>query len=194
MLADKARITFTPPDTPLEQIAWLTVQSTLTGGLLLKIAFNAGFTAIIGGRGSGKTALLEYLRFALGRTENDINPERKGKKEREAELINDTLADGYVEVSLEREGVRETWRRGLATRATITCMAEDGSQSELTLSAARERFRARAFCQKGLSNTMTDQETAAEQITGIAAAEELDKQRAVDQAISNAKRSVTTAL
>jgi AAA domain len=155
LLADEARITFTPPDTPPEQITSLTVQSILTGGLPLKITFNAGFTAIIGGRGSGKTALLEYLRFALGRTESDINPDRKGKKEREAELINDTLADGYVEVMLEREGVHETWRRTLATRATITCTAEDGSQSDLTLSAARERFRARAFYQKGLSNTMT---------------------------------------
>ena len=32
-------ITFTPPDTPLEQIAWLTVQSTLTGGLPLNPHF-----------------------------------------------------------------------------------------------------------------------------------------------------------
>ena len=41
---------------------------------------------------------------------------------------------------------------------------------------------------------MNDPVTAADQITGIAAAEALDRRHEVDQQIQNAKRGVTTAL
>ncbi len=68
----------------------------------------------------------------------------------------------------------------------------------LTIQEAQRRFRARAFHQKGLSTTTSekrrDQARAADQITGIAAAEALDKRREIDQRIASAKREVTTTL
>jgi len=194
LLADEARIIFEAPACPPERLVLLRVKSTLTGPLVFSVAFNDGFTAIIGGRGSGKSVLLEYLRFGLGRTERDMRSSAaQFAYPREVQLIDETLTgDGFVEVVLEREGVRETWRR---TTSQDGIEIQRGDESiVMTPSMARERFRARAFRQKGLSSTMNDAATAAEQITGIAAAEELDKQREVDQAIRNAKRNVTTAL
>jgi hypothetical protein len=41
---------------------------------------------------------------------------------------------------------------------------------------------------------MNDAATASEQITSIAAAEEVDKQREIEQLIENARRDVRTAL
>ena len=114
--------------------------------------------------------------------------------DREAKLIDETLAgDGFVEVVLEREGVRETWKRTTGNHETIVATTGTGT-IDLTTSAARERFRSRAFRQKGLSSTMNDPATASEQITSIAAAEELDQQRNVERLIKNAQRDVRTAL
>jgi chromosome segregation protein len=197
-LADEARITYDVPVVPSEQIAQLSVMSSLTGNELFSVTFNDGFNALIGGRGSGKSALLEYLRFGLGRTARDLagsDAEYSVGYDRDAQLIEDTLGeDGYVEVAIAREGVRETWYRDLRDRDAITITSEDGEASEFTIGDAQRRFPARAFYQKGLSTTMNDAENAAEQITGIAAAEQLDKRREIDFAIEKAKREIGTTL
>ncbi|WP_423416384.1 TrlF family AAA-like ATPase [Hyphomicrobium sp. B1] len=193
-LADEARIAFTKPMVPSERLISITVKSTLTGSEAVRFTLNEGFTALIGGRGSGKSALLEYLRFGLGRGEGDIEDEVESPREREADLLNDTLQDGYVELELEREGVQEKWRRTLVGRDSIEVTDRNNVVTDITLKVARERFRARAFRQKGLSTTMSDLRTAADQITGIAAAEELVTQRRIEYDLNNAKRELTTAL
>nr|WP_165504486.1 AAA family ATPase [Rhizobium laguerreae] len=195
LLADEARIAYEAPQEPAERILALEVASSLTGEAPLSVAFNAGFTALVGGRGTGKSAILEYLRFGLGRTEADI-PGTDGVQgqSREGKLIEDTLVGGYVEILLEREGVRETWRRELSSRDFITATDSNGATTRLTLDSARERFRARAFRQKGLSSLTSNQATAYDQITGIAAAEALARRREVDRAIANSKRAVATSL
>ena len=109
---------------------------------------------------------------------------------REQKLIADTLRDGQVIVRLERNGVIETWSRSGAHRETIAVALPDGSSEVLTISAAQQRFRARAFYQKQLSTLVSDRKRASEQITGIAAAESVDQRRLVDQEIASAKREV----
>lgn len=192
LIADEARIAYGPPGEPSERIVELTIQSTLTGPQPVTVSFNSGFNAFIGGRGSGKSALLEYLRFALARTERDLG--RSGSREREEQLIEDTLSsDGYVSVVIEREGVRETWRRTLQDES-IQVVDADGTTSSATPDEARRRFRGRAFFQKQLSTTTREPASAADQITGIVAAEALDRRRQLDQEIANAKRDVATTL
>jgi RecF/RecN/SMC family protein len=191
LLADEARIAYEEPQEPLERVVELTVQSSLTGDTPVTITFNPGFNAIIGGRGSGKSAILEYLRFGLARTARDLDHETD--RDREEQLIEDTLVDGFVQVIIEREGIREAWRRDLS-RDQITIMPATGSPFHLSLADARRRFRGRAFFQKQLSTTTSNPQSAVEQITGIAAAEQLDKRREIDLAIDNAKRTVTTTL
>jgi len=195
LLADEARVAFEAPREPDERLVTLTVQSTLFGNDPVSIRFNPGFNAIIGGRGSGKSALLEYLRFGLGRTATDMPGGESRLKDRTAKLIEETLKDGgYVEVALEREGIAETWRRDYANRETISVRDAAGSETIVPLGDAQRRFPARAFDQKGLSSTMTDPKRAADQITGIAAAEEVEQRRRIDEDIQSAKRSVTLAL
>ncbi|MCK1632650.1 AAA family ATPase [Bradyrhizobium sp. 162] len=196
LLADESRITYTPPVTPIDKIVEVRVLSTLTGPSELSLSFNEGFNALIGGRGSGKSALLEYLRFGLGRTETDLPPMNDGETvhDREARLINDTLASGYVDVVLDRGGIREKWHRDLTDRDVIEIEDATGAVTELTLADAQRRFRARAFYQKGLSTTMNRAAAAAEQITGIAAAEQLDARREIDSSIDAAKRQIGAAM
>jgi chromosome segregation protein len=193
LLADEARITYEPPETPLERVVEVRIKSSLTSDDPFVITFNPGFNAFIGGRGSGKSAVLEYLRFGLARTERDLGRAGAAGRDREEQLIEDTLKEGYVEVDIEREGVRETWHRGLGhDRITIT--QQEGGTLEITLADARRRFRGRAFFQKQLSTTTRDATSATDQITGIAAAEALDRRREIDQDIDNAQRAMTTAL
>jgi len=195
LLADEARICHQTPTEPAERIVEIEVLSKLTGDAPIKISFNPGFSAIVGGRGTGKSALLEYLRFGLGRTEADIpRAGVQGSRSREESLLEDTLTGGFVRITLEREGVREIWERQLSTRDMIECTDSNGHVTKLTLEAARERFRARAFRQKGLSSLTSDQTATSDQITGIAAAEALTRRREIDLAIRNSKRSVSTTL
>jgi hypothetical protein len=65
LLADEARVTFTAPIGPTERICELRVKSSLTGSDPIVILLNPGLTAFIGGRGSGKTAMLEYLQLNM---------------------------------------------------------------------------------------------------------------------------------
>lgn len=200
-LADEARIRYSPPAIPTERIVKMIVKSTLTGPDPLQIVFNDGLTALIGGRGSGKTSILEYLRFGLARSNRDLQQHEKGiRRAREETLLNETLAGGFVEVELYRSGVTETWKRTGDTPDHIVSTDLHGNIQNLTIVEAQRRFRARAFAQKGLSSTTADleleggQTIAADQLTSIAAAEELDSRREVDQHISASKRSVRTAL
>lgn len=195
LLADEARISYASPDEPTERIVEMEVLSNLTGDAPLVVTFNAGFNALVGGRGTGKSALLEYLRFGLGRTERDIpGSDTANETSRESRLIEDTLTGGYVRLILNREGVQESWRRDLSTSDYIDVEDGSGNASRLTLDAARERFRARAFRQKGLSSLTSDPASTSDQITGIAAAEALARRREIDRSIMNSRRAVSTSL
>lgn len=107
LLADEARVRYEPPVYAAQLITGMIVSSTLTGEL--KLTFNEGFNALIGGRGSGKSALLEYIRFGLGRSAVDLGTDQERTRERE--LLESTLTGGYVSLELERNGVRERWLR-----------------------------------------------------------------------------------
>lgn len=138
--------------------------------------------------------MLEYLRFGLGRTIRDLpHHEASEDFDRDAKLIEDTLGeDGCVEVTIERESVSETWYRSFAQRELLFVTNDD--ETEMTIEEAQRRFPARAFYQKGLSTTMNDSASASEQITGIAAAEQLDKRRVIDADIEKAKRTLAAAV
>lgn len=196
-LADEARVAFSEPERPSERILALKVLSSLTGSSPLICTFNDGFNGLIGGRGSGKSSVLEYLRFGLGKSELDLtgdDGERRKRREREASLIEETLVDGFVQVTLDREGVIEQWTRYGLTPEQIEVQLSDQPVELITVAEAQRRFPARAFHQKELSTTMVDLAAAADNLTGIAAAEVIDQRRQIDQEISNARREVSAAL
>jgi chromosome segregation protein len=192
VLADEARIIYENPSLPNQRILMLRVDSTLTGSDF-QLSFNDGFTALIGGRGSGKSAILEYLRFGLGRSASDMGTDADNSRKREQALIVDTLGNGSVMVTLERDGVLETWTRSGVERDVIEVTLPDGNSERLTILACQQRFRARAFYQKQLSTLVSERRRAGEQITGIAAAESVDRRHLIDQEIATAKREVQVA-
>ncbi len=195
-LADEARVAYSTPIRPSEHIMAVEIRSKLTGPDPVRIELNDGFNAFIGGRGSGKSSMLEYLRFGLGKSEEDLDQDDlkpRKRRVREAELISDTLSGGYVAVELERSGVRETWvRHGDKPEEIIVSFA--ASQESMTVQEAQRRFPARAFAQKELSTTMLDPDVAADNITGIASAEAIQERRRIDGSMTEAKRSVSRAL
>ncbi|MDA0344963.1 MAG: AAA family ATPase [Proteobacteria bacterium] len=192
LLADEARISYETPSLPSQRVLEIRVSSSLCGESF-ELVINDGFTALIGGRGSGKSAILEYLRFGLGRSAVDTGTDDGAEREREKGLIEQTLADGYVEVILDRDGVVETWKRTYDEREYITVSVEGVEPEPITIATAQERFRARAFYQKQLS-TLVRGKNAVDQITGIAAAEFLDARRQIEQDLGAAKREIKTAL
>ncbi|MCP1557498.1 UNVERIFIED_ORG: ABC-type lipoprotein export system ATPase subunit [Methylorubrum zatmanii] len=195
-LADEARIAHVPPQLPANRVVKIAIQSRITGPAPLEILINEGFTALIGGRGSGKSAVLEFLRFGLGKSDIDIGQEElTGRKarERERNLVEETLVGGWVAVDLDRGGLRERWMRTGDAPATITITTPAGEE-DITVADAQRRFPARAFHQKELSTTMVDPAAAAENITGIAAAEVIEERRRLDREIAAVKREVTSAL
>lgn len=196
LLADEARVAHAQPQVPSERVTEIEIQSTLTGVDPLRITMNDGLTVLVGGRGSGKSAVIEFLRFALGKSVQDLkreDPRKGGGRDREQKLIEETLEGGWVSVRLMRGGVAETWRRTGANPDSITVTTAGGVET-INVGAAQRRFPARAFHQKELSTTMVDPAMAAENITGIAAAEVIDERRRIDTAIGDAKLALTTAL
>lgn len=86
---------------------------TVNGGFLdgLDITFADGLVCIIGGRGSGKTTILELIRFALDRVPDAVADDKRALK-RFKDLIAANLDHGTVEVEFEtREGLLYTVQR-----------------------------------------------------------------------------------
>jgi chromosome segregation protein len=192
LLADEARVVYEPPHVPSQRVVSLRVSSLLCGHDFT-VVFNEGLTCLIGGRGSGKSALLEYLRFGLGRSARDTG--ESSVRDRERELIEDTLlGSDQVSVTLVRDGSVEVWLRTSDNVDQIRVQHESGEEETITPAEARRRFRGRAYYQKQLSTLVVDAEKASEQITSIAAVEFLDQMRAVDADFEAAKRSVGAAV
>src|SRR5882672_6392344 len=85
----------------------------VTGGFLqgVKLEFSDGLNCIIGGRGTGKTSVIEAIRYALDRM-----PDAQGDKPRYQaieKLLDHNLGGGSVRVEIETaEGTTYTVTRG----------------------------------------------------------------------------------
>jgi len=84
------------------------------GGFLdgLDLPFSPGLNTLIGGRGTGKTSIIELLRFCL-----DVPNYTDSSAKRSREHALAILQDGQVSVSCSLEGKRYTFIRTATTRA-----------------------------------------------------------------------------
>ena len=104
------------------------------------IEFAPGLNCIIGGRGTGKTTILELIRFVL-----DAMPEDAAARRRIDSLVGRNLAFGRVELTIEtKDGLRYIISRAAGENPIV--MTEDRKPTEITLKAG-SFFKADVFSQ-----------------------------------------------
>lgn len=170
-LAKKSRILQEEPKLPSTRIR----DVKITGSSFLKdleIEFNPQFNVCIGGRGTGKSSLLQYISWALGK---DSNEEKKADLET---FINNTLGLGSVEVVIIKTGTPHIIKRSIDSYE-IKIGNDDwqptNSQNVVAI------IRADSFAQKELSKHEKDKTV---QLTRII-------ENAVNSGVESIKRQIT---
>lgn len=155
-LAKKSRISHAEPSFPLLQIAGVIVsQSSFLG--TVELGLNPQFNAFIGGRGTGKSSLLEYIRWALcddPLPSVDDTTELPNFQQRRKALIDGTLraAQGKVTVFYNKNSVLYRIERAIAGKGdTITVFGPSGVGETRTQSQIRSEFPIVSYAQKQLS-------------------------------------------
>ena len=120
------------------RLRWLSVVGGFMDGA--KIEFAPGLNCIIGARGTGKTTVLEFIRFAL-----DAMPDDTAACKRIEGLVNRNLDCGRVELGIEtKDGLAYVVSRTLGEDSVV--LSEDGEPTEITLKAGGF-FKADIFSQ-----------------------------------------------
>ncbi len=153
-LARESRISQHIPQIPTVSITSLSVSNSSFLGPI-NIEFNTQFNAIIGGRGTGKSTILEYLRWGLcdeasSSVDYDDLPTYEIKRD---SLIRQTLTahNANVQVNFIVNGVPHSVRRDSATEE-ITLKIAEGNYEPCRESDVRNLLPIQAFSQKQLSN------------------------------------------
>jgi chromosome segregation protein len=170
-LAKKSRILQEEPLLPSTRIR----EVKISGSSFLKdleIEFNPQFNVCIGGRGTGKSSLLQYISWALGK---DSNEEKKAELET---FINNTLGSGSVEVAIIKTGTPHIIKRTIDSYE-IKIGNDDwqptNSQNVVSI------IRSDSFAQKELSKHEKDKTV---QLTRII-------ENAVNSGVESIKRQIT---
>jgi chromosome segregation protein len=152
-LAEESRISHTEPDLPAVHITRIRVSASAFMGSL-DLEFNPQYNAFIGGRGTGKSTCLEYLRWALCDeervvTDDDESPDA-GRRRR---LIGQTLesVDGNVEVHFMVNGIPHVIRRHAKGGELLMKVGREEMQSA-TEDEVRSLLPIEAYSQRQLSN------------------------------------------
>lgn len=153
-LARHTRILHQPPELPAVIITSLEVSnSKFLGPLVLE--FNPQYNCLIGGRGTGKSTILEYLRWALCdqpprySEDDDEVPDFQAKRN---SLILNTLVpvQAVVTVGFSINGVPHLVQRD-SQKSTVSLKIADSEFRECTEQEVRDLLSIRAYSQKQLS-------------------------------------------
>ena len=152
-LAKESRLSLGEPTLPNLWISSMSVSNSKFLGRI-DVDFNQQNNAVIGGRGTGKSTILEYLRWGLcdqpvDNTESDIAPVQTRRKK----LIDDTLQklDGEVIVTFFLNDVKHIVKRNSRTQE-ISLRIGDGNFTQATEQQVRSIFPVQAYSQKQLSS------------------------------------------
>jgi type III restriction enzyme len=153
-LAQESRISQQQPPLPTVAITGLSVSNSAFLGPV-DVEFNAQYNALIGGRGTGKSTLLEYLRWTLcdqlpSPTAEDELPNYQLRRRT---LIEKTLqtVNGTVQVSFTVNGIPHVVRRNSKTD-DLQLKVAGAPFSPCTESDIRTLLSIQAYSQKQLSN------------------------------------------
>ena len=151
-LAKATRISHSQPEFASILIESIHVSNSKFMGPI-DLAFNPQFNCLIGGRGTGKSTILEYLRWALcDQTPSfDDAAELPNFQAKRRSLINNTLKPNSVDVNFLVNGVRHTVRRKSDTHS-IQLRVAGGEFQDVTEDNVREILAIDAYSQKQLSS------------------------------------------
>ncbi|MBF0182243.1 MAG: AAA family ATPase [Magnetococcales bacterium] len=124
----------------------------ITGGFMegARLEFTQGLNCIIGGRGTGKTTILEFVRYVLG-----LMPDpRRGGKSRAHAVVQSNLANGRVRLRFRTShGMCYTAERPW----NDDCQVLDEHGAATAISLDRDRiFRADVYSQNEIEQIATD--------------------------------------
>jgi type III restriction enzyme len=153
-LAQESRIAHDEPELPSVVVTRVSVSNSKFMGPV-ELELNPQYNAVIGGRGTGKSTLLEYLRWALcdqpGQyQEAEEIPDQAARRRR---LIEQTLAplEGHVDVHLLVNGIPHLVRRQ-GKSGDVLLRVGSGELKPSTHADVRALLPVQAYSQKQLSS------------------------------------------
>jgi chromosome segregation protein len=153
-LAQESRISQTRPAMPLVFVTRLSVSNSRFMGPI-ELELNTQYNAIIGGRGTGKSTILEYLRWALcdQLRESGGEEELSDPGSRQRRLINQTLTpyESRVDVHLSINGVPHIVRK-FAKSGDVQIKVSGDEFERTTEADIRALLPVHAYSQKQLSS------------------------------------------
>jgi chromosome segregation protein len=155
-LAKSSRISHVEPIFPLLQIVGVTVSNSTFLGTV-ELGLSPQFNAFIGGRGTGKSSLLEYIRWALcddPLPTSDESTELPNFQQRRQSLIEGTLrpAEGKVSVFYKKNNIIYHIERTIASKKdSIFVTGPNGNKEPRTQHQIRSEFPIVSYAQKQLS-------------------------------------------
>jgi len=159
-LAKPSRISQTEPTFPLLQIVGVRVSDSVFLGNV-ELGLSPQLNSFIGGRGTGKSSLLEYIRWALcddpAGTGTDERELPNFEKRRKA-LIGETLKPKHANVTVfykHNEVLYMIERSSEAKDESCTVTDSNGNREILRASQVRQQFPIISYAQKQLSSVGT---------------------------------------
>ena len=192
-LAQESRISDTEPSVPSVVITSISVQNSSFLGPL-ELAFNPQYNALIGGRGTGKSTILEYLRWALcdqpPAGSDDDTPDYQARR---ARLIEGTLKPlgATVDVAFTVNGVPHLVRRA-SKDGTVQIKVGDDELRPCTENEVRTLLPVQAYSQKQLSNVSVRLDELARFITAPIRTELGQLERQMDEQSEELRKSYST--
>ncbi|MCL2482807.1 MAG: AAA family ATPase [Propionibacteriaceae bacterium] len=153
-LADESRLAQSEPPLPSTWISGISVSSSKFMGRI-DVSLNPQYTALIGGRGTGKSTILDYLRWALCDQPAEVNADDEipDPRNRQRRLVEATLQpfDAVVEVTCVINGILHVVRRS-ASDGSVQLKVADGEFSVVRESAIQSLLPIQGYSQKQLSS------------------------------------------
>ncbi|MDO8721227.1 MAG: AAA family ATPase [Syntrophales bacterium] len=151
-LAKESRISQDTPVLPPIFITTLDVSNSKFIGRVY-LSFNQQYNAVIGGRGTGKSTVLEYLRWGLCDHLSSEDDELPNYQDRRKKLIEKTLLpfDATVQVSFMKNEISHVVRRK-ANSGEMLLKIGDGEFEDCTEENIRNLLPIQAYSQKQLSS------------------------------------------
>jgi type III restriction enzyme len=153
-LAKESRISQVEPELPQIFIKSIDVTTSKFLGTF-NVNLNRQYNALIGGRGTGKSTILEYLRWGLSdqTIQNSDVDELSIIEKRRTALIQKTLTDvgGEVRITMEKNGILHIVKRNSKSREILLKIG-DGEFQQVKEDDIRKILPIQSYSQKQLSD------------------------------------------